>query len=58
MDNESYRVGFEAAIELCIAETMQSDSRERALAKMAEFLGLVKEDKVERLKEMLWNIKR
>jgi hypothetical protein len=58
MDNESYRVGFEAALELCMAETSQSESRAGALAKMAEFLGLVKEDKIERLKEMLWNIKR
>lgn len=58
MDNESYRIGFEAAIELCMAETLQSESKKKALAKMAEFLGLVKDDKVERLKEMLWNIKR
>jgi predicted RNase H-like HicB family nuclease len=57
MDNESYRVGFEAALELCITETAQADSKEKALAKMTEFLGLVKDDKMERLKEMLWMVK-
>jgi ribosome assembly protein YihI (activator of Der GTPase) len=58
MDNESYRVGFEAAIELCITETVEADSKEKALSKMYEFLGLVKDDKLERLKEMLWHIKK
>ena len=58
MDNESYRIGFEAAMELCLVETRKSDSREIALAKMQEFLNLVKDDKMDRLKEALWNIKR
>jgi hypothetical protein len=57
MDNESYRHGFEAALELCITETTEAKTKEKALAKMAEFLGLVKEDKMERLREMLWKVK-
>jgi hypothetical protein len=55
--NKSYRVGFEAALELCITETAKAGSKEKALAKMTEFLGLVKDDKMERLREMLWKVK-
>ena len=40
-----------------MSETIESESKEKALAKMAEFLGLVKEDKMERLREMLWKVK-
>lgn len=58
MDNDSYRHGFEAALELCITEVSEADTREKALVKMTEFLQLVKEDKIERLKEMLWCIKK
>lgn len=57
MDSASYRVGFEAALDLCIAEVRQSETKEIALAKMFEFLNLVKDDKIDRVKEMLWNIK-
>jgi hypothetical protein len=56
IDNESYRHGFEAALELCIAETTEAETKEKALAKMTEFLGLVKGDKMERLREMLWKV--
>jgi hypothetical protein len=58
MDDASYRVGFEAALDLCIAEVRQSESKEVALAKLFEFRDLVKDDKIERVKEMLWNIKK
>ena len=58
MDDSSYRVGFEAALDLCIAEVRQSKSKEVALAKLFEFRDLVKDDKIERVKEMLWNIKK
>lgn len=58
LDSESYRVGFEAALELCIAELRRSASKEVALAKLFEFQCLVKDDKIERVKEMLWNIRR
>lgn len=53
----SYKQGFEDALELCISETDQSENKDKALAKMTEFLGLVKGDKLERLKEMLWTAK-
>jgi hypothetical protein len=58
MDDASYRIGFEAALDLCIAEVRQSESKEVALAKLFEFRDLVKDDKIERVKEMLWNIKK
>jgi hypothetical protein len=57
LDNESYRIGFEAALELCIAETRGSESKEVALSKMFEFANLVKDDKIDRVKDMLWSIK-
>ena len=56
MDNESWRVGFEAALDLCIAETKKADNIENAIARMSEFLNDVKDDKIERLKEMLTNV--
>ena len=58
MDNESYRHGFEATLELCLAEIRLSGNKEQYLEKMGEFLELVKEDKIDRLREMIWNIKR
>ena len=58
VDKDSYRIGFEAAIELCINEIRQSETKEIALAKIYEFMSLVKDDKIERVKEMLWAIKR
>jgi hypothetical protein len=57
MDSDSYRHGFEAALELCIFETTEATTKEKAVTKMTEFLGLVKEDKMERLREMLWKVK-
>ena len=58
MDSESWRVGFESALELCISETRKSASKEVALAMMYGFLDDVKDDKIERVKEMLRNIRR
>jgi hypothetical protein len=54
----SYQEGFEDAIELCIAESEDSPSKEQALAKMHELLVLVKEDKFDRLKKMLGQISK
>jgi hypothetical protein len=54
----SYRNGFEDAVELCIAETEQSETKEVAISRMKEFIELVKTDKLYRLKEMLWQIKK
>jgi hypothetical protein len=58
VDKDSYRIGFEAAIELSINEIRHSETKEIALAKLYEFMSLVKDDKIERVKEMLWAIKR
>jgi hypothetical protein len=46
------------AMQLCIAEIKQSESKEVAILKINEFQDLVREDKIERLKEMLWDIKK
>lgn len=54
MSQESYRRGWEDAIELCLYELERAKSLEEAGQKIKELLGLVKEDKIERLKEMLW----
>ena len=54
----SYRDGFEDAVELCIAETEDAVSKKSALKKMRDILVLVKEDKFERLKRMLWQISK
>jgi len=52
----SYAEGFEDAVELCISETEDANSKKNALEKMKDILVLVKEDKFERLKKMLWQI--
>jgi hypothetical protein len=54
----SYQEGFEDAIELCIAESEDSASKEKALAKLRDLLVLVKEDKFDRLKKMLGQISK
>lgn len=54
----SYRHGFEATLELCVAEIRQCENKEQYLEKIGEFLELIKEDKIDRLREMIWNIKR
>jgi hypothetical protein len=54
----SYREGFEDAVELCINEAAIAETKETAISRMQEFLELVKTDKIHRLKEMLWQIKK
>lgn len=54
----SYREGFEDAVELCLNEATQSETKDVAISRMQEFLELVKTDKMHRLKEMLWQIKK
>jgi len=56
-DEVTYRDGFEDALELCLAEVSNAETKEKAVVKMEEWLGLIKEDKLERLKRMLWMIK-
>ena len=45
-------------LELCFAEIRQYENKEQYLEKIGEFLELIKEDKIDRLREMIWNIKR
>lgn len=52
----SYTQGFEDAVELCIAETEDAESKKKAVKKMNNILVLVKENKFERLKRMLWQV--
>jgi hypothetical protein len=54
----SYRDGFEDAVELCINETAQAETKDKAISRMQEFIELVKHDKICRIKEMLWQIKK
>ncbi len=54
----SYSEGFEDALELCMAETSDANSKENALKKMRELLVLVKEDKFDRLKKMLGQLSK
>lgn len=56
MDKESYKRGFEDCVELCLYEIQKAENLEEARKRIREFLGLVKEDKLERLKERLWVI--
>jgi len=56
VDRESYRRGFEDAVELCLAELNDSNILEKAKKRLEEVLSLIKEDKIERLKRMLWMI--
>jgi hypothetical protein len=46
----SYQNGFEDALELCIAETEDSSTRQEALEKMDEILTLIKENKFRQIK--------
>lgn len=54
----SYERGFEDAIELCIGETEDAADKVNAIHKMREILVLVKENKFERIKRMLWRASR
>ncbi len=57
MDSESYRRGHEDALELCLSELGQAQNLEDAKSRVTELLGLVKEDKIDRLKHMLHRIR-
>jgi len=56
VDKESYRRGQEDAFELCLSEIAKARDLRDAYKRIQEILGLVKEDKLERLKRMLWTI--
>jgi len=54
---EGYRRGFEDAIELCLASINETKSLEDVRKRIHEYLSLIKEEKIERLKQALWIIK-
>jgi len=54
----SYEQGFEDAVELCIAETEEATDKVKAIERMRDILVLVKENKFERIKCMLWRASR
>lgn len=58
MDKESYKRGFEDCTELGLYEMAKAKTLEEAKRRCEEILGLLKEDKLERLKEMLWIVGR
>lgn len=49
----SYVDGFEDATELCLATLEDSKTRDDSIDKVKEYLGLLKEQKFARLKQML-----
>jgi len=53
----SYREGFEDSLELCLEEVVKSKGRQDALQRIRYLLGLVKEHKFDRIKEMLGALK-
>jgi hypothetical protein len=53
----SYQEGFEDSLELCLLEVKKSKSKRDALGKIQYFLGLVKEHKFDRIKEMIGALK-
>ena len=58
LDRESYRRGFEDAAELCLSEINESKTLKEAKQRVETVLSLIKEDKLERLKQILWVIER
>lgn len=53
----SYQEGFEDSLELCLAEVKRSGSKKDAVERIKYFLGLVKEHKFDRIKQILGAIK-
>jgi len=53
----SYQEGFEDSLELCFIEVKKSKTKKDALEKIQYFLGLVKEHKFDRIKEMIGALK-
>jgi len=49
----SYQDGFEDATELCLKEVDDARSKSDAVKRIKYLLGLVKEDKFEKIKQML-----
>ena len=55
---EGYRRGFEDAVEFCLASINETGKLEDARERIEEYLSLIKEDKIERLKKSLWFISK
>jgi hypothetical protein len=53
----SYRDGFEDSLELCLEEVNKAKGKQDALQRLQYLLGLVKERKFDRIKEMLGALK-
>lgn len=53
----SYREGFEDSLELCLEEVGKSKGKQDAIQRIRYLLGLVKERKFDRIKEMLGALK-
>jgi len=49
----SYNDGFEDALELCLKEVTKAKVIDEAIRQIKYILGLVKEDKFDRIKKML-----
>ncbi|MGQ9565901.1 MAG: hypothetical protein ACUVT5_05080 [Candidatus Bathyarchaeales archaeon] len=53
----SYQEGFEDSLELCLIEVKKSKTKKAALGRLQYFLGLVKEHKLDRIKEAIGALK-
>jgi hypothetical protein len=52
-DVTTYQEGFEDSLELCLTEVKNSNSKKDAIERIRYLLGLVKEHKFDRLREMI-----
>jgi len=53
----SYQEGFEDSLELCLSEVKESSNKKDAVQRIRYILGLVKEHKFDRIKQILGAIK-
>ncbi len=53
----SYEDGFEDAVELCMEEAERAPDKQDVVQRLKYILGLVKEHKFERIKQMLGSLK-
>ena len=53
----TYQEGFEDSLELCLAEVKRSNSKKDAVERIKYLLGLVKEHKFDRIKQILGALK-
>lgn len=53
----SYQEGFEDSLELCLSEVKKSTSKKDAVHRIQYLLGLIKEHKLDRVKQMIGVLK-